>query len=77
MNNIQQLQVALQYAREQLFQAELKLDQVTEPELIDAAIFEQRSWEERCKFYNRKLREVVKSGQALPSIRHIQLGGRR
>lgn len=77
MDSIQQLQAALEYSREQLFQAELKLDQVTETELIDAAIFEQRSWEERCKFYNRKLREAVRSGQALPSIRHIQPGGRR
>lgn len=72
MKNIQQLQAALEYSREQLFQVELRLDQVTEPELIDAAIYEQKAWEERCKFYNRKLREAFKSGQEIPSQRHIQ-----
>ncbi len=62
---ISEFAAALEHSREQLFQAELKLDEVTEPELIDAAIFEQRSWEERCKFYNRKLREALKDGQAI------------
>ncbi len=75
--NIQELQTALEYSREQLFQAESKLDQVTEPELIDAAIYEQKTWEERCKFYNRKLKEAAQSGQAIPRQRHIQFGGRR
>lgn len=75
--NIGELQAALEYSREQLFQAELRLDQVTEPELIDAAIYEQMAWEERCKFYRKKLREAVKSGKAIRSVGYLQLGGRR
>lgn len=70
--NIRELQSALEYSREQLFQAEKQLDATTEPELIDAAIFEQKAWEERCKFYNRKLKEAVAGGQEIPSQRHIQ-----
>lgn len=70
--NIGELTAALEYSREQLFQAEKQLDATTEPELIDAAIFEQKAWEERCKFYNRKLREAFKNGQEIPSQRHIQ-----
>jgi len=75
--NIQELTAALEYSREQLFQAEKQLDATTEPELIDAAIFEQKAWEERCKFYNRKLREAFKGGQAIPRQRYLQFGGRR
>lgn len=58
--DIRELQLALEYSREQLSQAEKQLDATTEPELIDEAIFEQKAWEERCKFYNRKLREALK-----------------
>jgi len=58
--NIRELQSALEYSRERLFRAEKQLDATTEPELIDAAIFEQKAWEARCKFYNRKLREALK-----------------
>ena len=75
--NIQELQAALEYSREQLFQAEQRLDQVTEPELIDAAIYELKTWEIRFGYYNRKLKEEVKSGQAIPRQRIVQLGGRR
>ena len=75
--NIQQLTAALEHAREQLLQAKKKLDATTESELIDAAIYEQKAWEERCKFYNRKLKEAVKSGQAIPCRRYVQFGGRR
>lgn len=75
--NIGELTAALEYSREQLFQAEKRLDTATEPELIDAAIYEQMAWEKRCEFYNRKLREAVRSGQAIPSIGHIQFGSRR
>ena len=57
--NIRELQSALEYSREQLFQAEKRLDTATEPELIDAAIYEQMAWEKRCEFYNRKLKEAV------------------
>ena len=60
--NIGELQAALEYSREQLFQAEKRLDTATEPELIDAAIYEQMAWEKRCEFYNRKLKEAVNSG---------------
>jgi hypothetical protein len=74
--NIQDLIVALEHAREQLFQAEKQLDATTEPELIDAAIFEQKAWEERCKFYNRKLKEAVAGGQAIPRQRLIHSRGR-
>ena len=63
--NIRELQSALKYSREQLFQAEKRLDTSTEPELIDAAIYEQMAWEKRCEFYNRKLKEAVASGQAI------------
>lgn len=58
--NILELQEALEHAREQLFQAEIKLDHTTDKELIDAAIYEQKSWEERYNFYLRKLREAFK-----------------
>jgi hypothetical protein len=75
--NIQQLQAALEYAREQMFQAELRLDQVTEPELIDAAVYELKTWEIRFGYYNRKLKEAVKSGQAIPCRGYIHFGGRR
>lgn len=70
--NIGELTAALEYSREQLFQAEKQLDATTESELIDAAIFEQKAWEERCKFYNRKLKEAVAGGQAILCQRHIQ-----
>lgn len=72
--NIGELTAALEYSREQLFQAELRLDQVTEPELIDAAIYEQKAWEKRCEFYNRKLKEAVASGQAVDGKWHIYRG---
>lgn len=75
--NIGELQAALEYSREQLFQVKLRLDQVTEPELIDAAIFEQKAWEKRFAYYNRKLKEAFKDGQAIPRQRIVQLGGRR
>jgi hypothetical protein len=74
--NIRELQAALEYSREQLFQAEKRLDTVTEPELIDAAIYEQKAWEKRCEFYNRKLKEAVAGGQAIPRQRLIHSGGR-
>lgn len=74
--NIQELTAALGHSREQLFQAEKQLDATTEPELIDAAIFEQKAWEERCKFYNRKLKEAIKDGQAIRSVGVVQFGGR-
>lgn len=62
--NIRELQLALEYSREQLFQAKKCLDAATEPELIDAAIYEQIAWEKRCEFYHRKLKEAVASGQS-------------
>ena len=75
--NIQELQAALEYAREQLFQAEQRLDQVTEPELIDAAAYERKAWETRFEFYRKKIKEAFESGQAIPRQRIVQLGGRR
>ena len=75
--NIGELTAALEYSREQLFQAELRLDQVTEPELIDAAIYEQMAWEKRCEFYNRKLKEAVAGGQAILCQRLVCFGGKR
>ncbi len=75
--NIQQLTAALEHAREQLLQAKKKLDETTESEFIDAAIYEQMAWEKRCEFYNRKLKEAGKSGQAIPCRRYVQFGGRR
>jgi hypothetical protein len=74
--NIGELQAALEYSREQLFQAEKRLDTATEPELIDAAIYEQMAWEKRCEFYNRKLKEAVAGGQAIPRQRLNHSGGR-
>jgi len=75
--NIQELQEALEYAREQMFHAELRLDQLTDPELIDACIYEIRAWEIRFGYYNRKLKEAVAGGQAIPRQRYLQFGGRR
>lgn len=75
--NIRELQSALEYSREQLFRAKKCLDTATEPELIDAAIYEQMAWEQRCEFYHRKLKEVVASGQAILSPRLIHSGGKR
>ena len=75
--NIRELKSALEYSREQFFQAKRRLDTVTEPELIDAAIYEQMAWEKRCKFYHRKLKEAFASGQAIPSQRLIHSGGNR
>lgn len=74
--NIEDLIVELRDAEEQLFQAELKLDQVTDPILVDAAIFEQRAWENRCRYYRLKIKEAVASGQAIPRQRLIHSGGR-
>lgn len=75
--NIGELTAALEYSREQLFQAEQGLDQVTELELIDALIYEKQAWEKRFAYYNRKLKEAFKDGQAIPRQRIVQLGGRR
>lgn len=72
--NIRELQAALEYSREQLFQAEKQLDATTESELIDAAIYEQMAWEKRCEFYNRKLKEAVAGGQAVDGKWHIYRG---
>ena len=72
--NIGELQAALEHSREQLFQAEKQLDATTEPELIDAVIYECKAWEERCKFYNRKLKEAVAGGQAVDGKWHIYRG---
>ena len=74
--NIGELQAALEYSREQLFQAEKRLDTATEPELIDSAIYEQMAWEKRCEFYNRKLKEAVKSGQAIQRNGLVYFGDR-
>lgn len=76
---IQELVTAVNYAYEQINWAEKRLDMTSlgEPELIDAAIFEQKAWELRYKFYKRKLKEAMQSGQAIPCQRHLQLGGRR
>ncbi len=75
--NIRELRSALEYSREQFFQAKRRLDTATEPELIDAAIYEQMAWEKRCEFYHRKLKEAFASGQAIPSQRLIHSGGNR
>lgn len=75
--DIQELQTALEYAREQLFQVELKLDQTTEPELIDANIYERQAWETRFEFYRKKLKEAVAGGQAIQRNRLVSFGGRR
>jgi hypothetical protein len=75
--NIQELTVALEYSREQLFQAEKRLNETIEPELIDAAVYELKTWEIRFGYYNRKLKEAVKSGQAIPCRGYIHFGGRR
>lgn len=72
--NIQELQEALEHAREQMFHAELRLDQLTDPELIDACIYEIRAWEIRFGYYNRKLKEAVASGQAVDGKWHIYRG---
>lgn len=74
--NIRELQSALEYSREQLFWAEKLLDTATEPELIDAAIYELMAWEKRCEFYNRKLKEAVANGQVIPHPWLIHSGGR-
>lgn len=75
--NIQYITVALEHAREQLLQAKKKLDATTESELIDAAIYEQKAWEERCRFFQKKIKEAAQSGQAIPCQRYVQFGGRR
>lgn len=75
--NIQELQSALEYSREQLFQAEKQLDATTEPELIDAVIYECKAWEERCKFFQKKIKEAVAGGQALQRNGLVYFGGRR
>ncbi len=75
--NIGELQSALEYSREQLFQAKKRLDTATEPELIDAAIYEQMAWEKRCEFYNQKLKEAVAGGQAILCQRLVYFGGKR
>ncbi len=74
---VEDLMKNLKHAQEQLYQAGLKLDQVTDETLIDAAIFEQKAWENICKYYRLKLREAVTSGQAIPRQRYLQFGGRR
>jgi hypothetical protein len=75
--NIRELQSALEHSREQFFQAKRRLDAATEPELIDAAIYEQMAWEKRCEFYHRKLKEALAIVQAIPSQRLIHSGGKR
>ena len=72
--NIGELTAALEYSREQLFQAEKQLDATTESELIDAAIYEQMAWESRCSYYRRKIKEAVASGQAVDGKWHIYRG---
>lgn len=69
MNNLQELTSALEYAREQLYNAELRFDQVDpgEPELIDALVYEQKAWEKRCEFYRRKIREAMKDAKKIQS----------
>ncbi|HHY42553.1 MAG TPA: hypothetical protein GX514_06875 [Thermoanaerobacterales bacterium] len=74
--NIEDLIVELRDAEEQLFQAELKLDQVTDPILVDAAIFEQKAWENICKYYRLKLREAVAGGQAIQRNGLVYFGDR-
>lgn len=69
--NIKELITALNYAWEQKTQAEQRFNLAEEPELINAAIFEMRAWEERCKYLNRKLREAIKDGQEIPSQRFV------
>ena len=63
--NIRELTAALEYSREQLFQAEKRLDETIEPELIDAAVYELKTWEIRFGYYNRKLKEAVAGGQVI------------
>lgn len=72
--NIGELTAALEYSREQLFQAEKQLDATTEPELIDAVIYECKAWEERCKFFQKKIKEAVAGGQAVDGKWHIYRG---
>lgn len=76
---IQELVLALEHAREQIFNAELRLDQADpkEPELIDAAVYELRAWEMRYEYYTRKLREAVRNGQKIQNRGLLQFGGRR
>jgi len=75
--NIREIQSALEYSREQFFQAKGRLNTATEPELIEAAKYEQMAWEKRCEFYHRKLREAVASGQVVSSSRLLHSGGKR
>ena len=74
--NIQELTAALGHSREQLFQAEKQLDATTEPELIDAVIYECKAWEERCKFFQKKIKEAVAGGQAIQRNGLVYFGDR-
>ena len=74
--NIGELTAALEYSREQLFQAEKQLDASTEPELIDAVIYECKAWEERCKFFQKKIKEAVAGGQAIQRNGLVYFGDR-
>jgi hypothetical protein len=76
---LQELVSALEYTREQIFNAELRLDQTDpkEPELIDALIYELRAWGKRYEYYNRKIREAVRNGQEIQGRGLLQFGGRR
>jgi hypothetical protein len=74
--NIGELQAALEHSREQLFQAEKQLDATTEPELIDAVIYECKAWEERCKFFQKKIKEAVAGGQAIQRNGLVYFGDR-
>lgn len=75
---LQELVSALEHAREQFFNAELRLDQADpkEPELIDALVYEVTAWEKRCQFYQKKIREAVRNGEKLPGRRLLRFAGR-
>lgn len=76
---LQELISTMEHTREQIFNAELRLDQTDpkEPELIDAAVYELRAWEIRYMYYLRKIKEAVKDGQKIQGRGLLQFGGRR
>lgn len=73
---IEELITSINYVREQKAQAKQRFNLAEEPELIDAAIFEMRAWEERYKYLNRKLREAFRNEQEVPSQRFVQFRDR-
>ncbi|WP_422447837.1 DUF2508 family protein [Thermoanaerobacterium sp. DL9XJH110] len=77
MTRIEDLMMAYEKAKERLYQAEMNLDHIIDPELIDAAIYEYKACQIRHDFYRKKIKEAVKSGQAIPCNGYIQFGGRR